>query len=314
MTRVLKEVAKRVKLTHGADGIAQVTLARPNKLNSLDMDMFRAIQSVQHELISTSRNIRAVVVHGDGRAFCAGLDIKSVCGNPLTAKANMNTLLHRPEGEVGNLAQDVGYLWRRIPAPVIAVTHGVCLGGGLQIALGCDMRIAAPKCKFSVMEAKWGLVPDMSGTVTLRELVPKDVALELTLTGRIFEAAEALQLGLVTRIAKDPLSEALRLAGEIATRSPDASAAAKRLIHATFSSECSEARALHIESELQKQLIGGWNQMACAAKGLGAPAWLQPAFADRSPAWDSEADEATEAELRRLLDGTELTAQPAAAA
>ena len=159
------------------------------------------------------------------------------------------------------------------------------------------------------MEAKWGLIPDMSATVTLPELVPRDVALELTLTGRVFLATEALKLGLVTRVADEPLAEAMRLAKEIASKSPDAAPAAKRLLHATYSDGCDEARALRVESDLQRRLLGGWNQAACAAKGLGAPAFLQPSFRERAAAWDDEADAEAEAELRAMLDGAGLQQQ-----
>jgi len=154
----------------------------------------------------------------------------------------------------------------------------------------------------------------MSATTTLPELVPKDVAMELTLTGRIFLGAEALRLGLVTRVNDDPLSEAMRLAKEIATKSPDATAAAKRLLHATYADGCDEARALHIESEIQKRLLGGWNMAACVAKGLGAPPFLQPGFKERAAEWNAEADEQAEAELRAMLDGAGLTDERAAAA
>lgn len=137
----------RVQVSHGSDGVVQVMLSRGSKMNALDMPMFRAIQHTARSLIE-DKSVRAVVLHGEGRAFCAGLDVRSVCA-PLSAKSNMAELLHRPEGGVSNLAQDVGYLWRRIPAPVIAVTHGVCLGGGFQIAMGADMRISSPSCKRS---------------------------------------------------------------------------------------------------------------------------------------------------------------------
>ena len=142
----------RVSITRRADGVVQVALARPEKMNALDMPMFKAIQAAARELIADSAGVRAVVVHGEGRAFCAGLDVRSVM-HPMSAQQNMQELLARPEGEAGNLAQDVGYLWRRVPCPVIAAVHGVCLGGGLQIALGADMRIAHPATKMSIMEA-----------------------------------------------------------------------------------------------------------------------------------------------------------------
>ena len=150
----------RVTLTRHPNGVHQVTLDRASKMNALDMDMFRALAKTARDL-TTEKAVRAVVVHGDGRAFCAGLDVRSVA-SPLVAKGNMTELLTRKEGEISNLAQDVAYLWRRVPAPVIAATHGVCLGGGLQIALGCDMRVSAPSCRFSVMEAKCAPTADSS--------------------------------------------------------------------------------------------------------------------------------------------------------
>jgi enoyl-CoA hydratase/carnithine racemase len=146
--------AARVQVDRAANGVATVRLNRADKLNSLDMDMFRSIARTAREL-AADRSVRAVVVHGDGRAFCAGLDVRSV-NHPLHARANGAELLERPQDSVSNLAQDVCYLWRRIPAPVIAATHGVCLGGGFQIALGADMRISTPGCKFSIMEVRRG--------------------------------------------------------------------------------------------------------------------------------------------------------------
>ena len=176
------------------------------------------------------------------------------------------------------------------------------------------MRVAAPSCRFSIMESKWGIIPDMSATVTLPELVPRDVALELTLTGRVFAADEALRLGLLTRLDEEPLEAAMALAGEIASKSPDAVAAAKRLMHATYAAGCDDARALRVESDLQKRLIGGWNQAVCVAKGLGAPPFLQPGFRERQPEWAAEADEEAEAELQAILDGVDVELTPERAA
>ena len=201
----------RVSITRTPEGVAHVRLSRADKMNALDMDMFRALRAAALE-VAADTSVRAVLLSGEGRAFCAGLDVGSVCGDPLSARANMDELLRRPDGALSNLAQDVGYLWRRVPAPVVAAVHGACFGGGLQIALGADIRVCHPAAKLAVMEAKWGLVPDMSATVTLPELVPKDVALELTLTGRVFDGAEALKLGLVTKLSEAPLDEAIALA------------------------------------------------------------------------------------------------------
>jgi len=289
----------RVALTRNEHGIATVALLRGNKMNALDMSMFRAIAGVARELIG-DRSVRAVVLHGEGPAFCAGIDIRAIIAPPNTKK-NLSELLERPKDAISNLAQDVSYLWRRVPVPVIAATHGVCFGGGLQIALGADIRVTSPTCKFSVMEANWGLIPDMGATVVFPELIPKDVAMELTMTGRVFKSPEALKLGLVTRIADDPLAEATRLAREISTRSPDATAANKRLLNATYSSK-DDGRSLAIETSLQRQLIGRWNQVAMSAKGFGLHTILQPGFLQRSTMWSKEADDKAEQEIISMLD------------
>ena len=182
----------------------------------------------------------------------------------------------------------------------------MCLGGGLQIALGCDMRVSTAACKFSVMEAKWGLIPDMGNTASLRELVNRDVALELTATGRVFEAEEALSLGLVTRVADDPVASALATADAIAAGSPDAAAAAKRLWHAAYDApvgdSATEDRLLMLETDLQKRIMGGWNQVACTIRGLGAPPLLTPGFYARDARWSEDAEAAADARLAADLD------------
>ena len=213
----------------------------------------------------------------------------------------------------------MSYLWRTVPCPVIAAVHGVCIGGGFQIALGADVRVAAETTKFSVMEAKWGLIPDMGATLALRELVPRDVAIELTTTGRIFRAEEAKDLGLVTRVVPDGehLASALATAKQIAAGSPDAAAAAKRLWHAAYDAPTdasADRRMLLLETELQKRLMGGWNQLACTVRGLGAPPALQPGFYARSDAWSQEADDEAEKRVLALLDGEDFGDEGAAPA
>jgi len=172
----------------------------------------------------------------------------------------------------------VTYDWSLVPAPVIAAIHGNCFGGGLQIALGADIRIAAPDAKLSVMEIKWGLVPDMGITQTLPRLVPIDVAKELTFSGRIVSGSDGLELGLVTRTADDPLSAALSLAEEISQKSPDAVRAAKRLYDEAWTSN-DTAAALVLESELQTGLIGKPNQIAAVVAGMSGerPVFVDPA-------------------------------------
>ena len=308
--------SKRVRVAT-EDNVAVVTLTRPEKMNALDMDMFRAVRDAAL-FLREAKDVRCVVVHGEGRAFCAGLDVKSVM-SPLEASGNTEELLRREDGRVANLAQEVSYLWRTVPCPVIAAVHGVCIGGGFQIALGADVRVAAETTKFSVMEAKWGLIPDMGATLALRELVPRDVAIELTTTGRVFKAEEAKALGLATRVVPDGdhLASAMETAKQIARGSPDAAAAAKRLWHAAYDTptdEAHDARLLRLETDLQRKLMGGWNQLACSLKGLGAPPVLTPGFAVRGDVWSQEADDEAEKRVLALLDGEDFGDEGAAPA
>ncbi|KAG8469935.1 hypothetical protein KFE25_006390 [Diacronema lutheri] len=270
--------------------IAVVRLNRPDKLNALNLPMFRAIRDAAKS-VEAQAGVRAVVLHGAGRAFCAGLDVKSIWRDPLSAKNTVDELLTRNEVSGATLAQEVGYLWRQMAVPVIAATHGVCLGGGLQIALGADFRFASEDATFSIMESKWGLVPDMAGSLALRELVPLDVAKELTMSARVISAAEAKQLGLVTRVCgSDALGEALAFAAELAARSPDCIAASKALLNANYGRgpAADERGALALEARLQRKLLGSWNQLAAAAKGLGVPAAVQPGFREMDAQWGDE--------------------------
>jgi enoyl-CoA hydratase/carnithine racemase len=255
----------------GSGGVATVTMVRADKHNALDHAMFEALQEAAGQLAADT-SVRAVVLHGDGKSFCSGLDVASFMG----ARGGTNVLLTREDGHPANFAQRVTYDWSMVPAPVIAAIHGNCFGGGLQIALGADIRIASPDAKLSIMEIKWGLVPDMGITQTLPRLLPVDVAKELTFSGRIVSGTEAVTLGLCTRSADDPLASALALADEIAQKSPDAIRAAKRLYNETWMSS-DPATALARESELQAGLIGKPNQVAAVVAGMSGE---QPTFVD----------------------------------
>lgn len=185
----------RVLMHEIEDGIFHVELNRPDKMNALDLQTFTELSSTALAL-KDNKSVRVVVISGRGKAFCTGLDVKSMVPN-LSASSK---LLDKPAAtKHSNMAQDAAYLWRQLPVPVIASLHGMVFGGGLQIALGADFRFSTADCKMSIMEAKWGIIPDMSAAVTLRELVRIDVAKELTMTGRIFSAAEGLGYGLITR-------------------------------------------------------------------------------------------------------------------
>lgn len=241
--------------------VAKVTLNRPEKRNALDIHMFEGIVAAARE-VAASGDVRAVVLTGEGASFCAGLDVGSLMNSP----QDMQKLIERAPGELTNLAQEVAWAWRRLPVPVIAAVGGEAFGGGLQIALGADIRLLAPDARLSVMEIRWGLIPDMAGTRIMRDIVPLDVAKELTLTGKIVDAQEAVRTGLATRVCEDPVTEALGLAGEIATRSPDAVVAAKRLLDMAW--RLDDADGLQLETDLQMGLIGQRNQMEAARAGF----------------------------------------------
>jgi enoyl-CoA hydratase/carnithine racemase len=244
-----------------ADHVATVTLARADKHNALDVAMFESILAASERLRSEP-GVRAVVLHGDGPSFCSGLDVMSI----MASGNGTDALLEPLRGEVPNWFQRAAYDWLRVPVPVIAAVHGNCFGGGLQIALAADIRIAHPETKLSVMEIKWGLIPDMAMTRTLPRLVALDVAKELTYTGRIFSGTEAAKLGVVTRISDDPLAASRELAAEIAARSPDAVRGAKRLYDTAWHGSTEETLAL--EAELQLGLIGSPNQLAAVTAGF----------------------------------------------
>jgi enoyl-CoA hydratase/carnithine racemase len=243
-----------------ADHVADVALTRPDKHNALDGAMFEGILAAADE-VAAAPGVRAVVLHGEGPSFCSGLDIASLMSGPIS----LDDILER-DGRRSNVAQRACTDWIDLAVPVIAAIHGNCFGGGLQIALGADIRIAAPDARLSVMESRWGLVPDMGITSTLPRLVPIDVAKELTYTARIFSGEEAAELGLVTRVAEDPLAAARELAAEIAGRSPDAVRAAKRLYDTAWNAPVEEG--LLLETELQLKLIGSANQLAAVTAGM----------------------------------------------
>jgi enoyl-CoA hydratase/carnithine racemase len=236
-------------------GVADVRLARPEKMNALDPAMFDALRATAGAL-SAERALRAVVLSGEGRAFCAGLDFVSFM--KMADGPRPTNLLANESARVTTLAQDAAWLWRELPVPVIAAVHGVAFGGGLQLALAADIRIATPDAQLSVMEIKWGLIPDMTGTQTLRHLVRQDVAKDLTYTGRLVRGEEAAALGLVTRVSATPLDDALALAREIASKSPHAIRAGKRLLDAAYLD--TEADGLRREADEQRALLGSANQ------------------------------------------------------
>jgi enoyl-CoA hydratase/carnithine racemase len=248
------------------NGVADVRMNRPEKMNALDGAMFDALIDVGEQIKADAR-VRAVVLSGEGRAFCAGLDFGSfqamASDSPTAAKETTPAAaakgLTDVEGRITHRAQQAVWVWQEIEAPVIAAVHGVALGGGCQIALGADLRYCAADAQFSVLEIRWGLIPDMTGTHMLSRLVGLDVAKELTFTGRMVTGDEAVSIGLATKVCEKPLDDALELAAEIANKNPQAIRAAKRLINAAPLSSAAEQFA-HERREIG-QLIGSANQV-----------------------------------------------------
>jgi enoyl-CoA hydratase/carnithine racemase len=248
------------------DGVADVRLIRADKMNALDPAMFEGIIEAGVEL-AAMKGVRAVVLSGEGKAFCAGLDMGSFAAMKADGDAvpGVRDLTRRTHG-IANRPQHCAWLWRELPVPVIAAVHGVAFGGGFQIALGADIRYATADTRFSVMEIKWGLVPDLAGTQLMRHLAREDIVRELTYTGRVFDGREAERMGFVTRLVEDPRAAALETAREIAAKSPDAVRAAKRLLNGAVASDA--ATGLMAESVEQQKLIGSPNQLEAIMSNL----------------------------------------------
>ena len=266
-------------------GIADIRLNRPDKMNALDPAMMKGLIEAGQQLAAEPK-ARVAVLSGEGRAFCAGLDMASMAalGNAPKKTADSKKgaenqkdagLLARTGDSPANFVQRVVWIWRELPIPVIAAVHGVAYGAGLQLALGADMRYITPDARMSVMEIKWGLIPDMSGTQTLRHLVRDDVARELTYTGRVVSGEEARELGLATLSPTIPRADALQTAQEIASKSPSAIRAGKELLNQ--STLISLEEGLQLEARLQTDLIGGENQIEAVSANMQKRA---PEFSD----------------------------------
>ena len=253
------------------EGIADVRLVRADKMNALDIPMFEALVAAT-ERLAGEKGLRAVVLSGEGPAFCAGLDMGRFAAMK-DGGGEERDLAMRTHG-LANFPQAAVWGWRQLPVPVIAAVHGVAFGGGFQLALGADIRLLAADARMSIMEIKWGLVPDMAGTPILAGLVRDEILRELTYTGRIFSAREALGYGLATKVCDDPRAAAFELAREIAGRSPDAIRAAKRLLN---NLSVDPAAALLAESIEQMKLMGSPNQLEAVRANIEK---RPPRFAD----------------------------------
>lgn len=249
-----------------ADGVAQIRLHRPDKRNALSFAMLAELLALGKKL-RKDKTLRAVLISGEGPCFSAGIDLGDL-RNP-AHKLRAAWELSRPGA---NLFQQVFLVWRELPVPVLALIHGHCYGAGLQLALGADLRIATPDAQLAIMEAKWGLVPDMGASVTLRQLIGLDRARELMMTARVISGTEAKAIGLVSHLADDLVAKARELVAELRERSPDAVAAAKLLCNALATDDA--AATLGLEKRLQRSLLTGKN-FAVAARRAKDPtvAW-----------------------------------------
>lgn len=264
-------MSERVKLAIN-DYVAVVTLNRPEKRNAVDIAMFQALTDAGRT-IADDRSVRAVVLHGAGGNFCAGIDISTfqMPGAGVSGDGRMQPL----PGSPANFYQNAAYTWHALAVPVIAAIEGYAFGAGLQIAAGADIRYAQATARLSVMEIKWGLVPDMALSVTLRHVMPLDRIRELAYSGRVVSGEEAMDLGLVTAVKEDPVGSAVELAGEIAGKSPDAIRAIKELTRSAWSQET--AAALATEARLQGQVLQAPNQQEAVKANIGG---RKPNFRD----------------------------------
>lgn len=274
------------RVTHEPDGpvttridadVAYVTLNRPDKLNGITLDLLRALIDAAGELAERT-DLRAVVLSGAGRSFCAGLDIAAVLPDQDGIAAAFTPLTDRSAGGETNTFQEACWVWRRLDVPVIAVVRGHCLGGGLQIALGADIRFTTADAQWSVLESKWGLIPDMSGVQSLSEQIGKDQAKLLTMTGRMLSGTQAAEIGLATLATEDPDRAAADLIEELRTRSPDAVAATKRVFEETWHEAPSTTFAA--ERRLQAQLLRAANTAAAQQAGMQR---TTPTYGPRGP-------------------------------
>lgn len=251
--------------------IAYVTLNRPEQLNGVDLDLIDQLLATATTL-RRNTSIRAIVIQGAGRSFCAGLDFAAAFSD----KRRVARFFFAG-GRAVNRFQKVTTIWREIPVPVIAVIHGHCYGAGVQLAAGADFRFTTPDAQWAILEAKWGLVPDMGGTLPLIENLPVDVLQRLAMTGEVISGEDAFELGLATDVADDPLKEALVLIDQICGRSPDAVAATKELLY--LNQRGSRRQVMRRERRLQSKMFRSPNTAIARKAGTSK---TDPTFGKRT--------------------------------
>jgi enoyl-CoA hydratase/carnithine racemase len=256
------------------DHVAHVRLVRPERLNAIDLALLQElVEAGDH--VAALPGLRAIVLSGEGRGFCSGIDTGTLAvkpGEPFPID------IATPIRGAANIAQYAVLQWRDAPVPVIAAIHGFAFGGGFQLPLATDIRLVHPDTQLSLMELKWGLIPDMGGMALLKPALRPDVLADLLYTARVFDGREAVSIGIATRLADDPVKEALDMARGIASRSPDAVRAAKRLMR--LGNDELDTRILLAEASEQMKLLEGANHAEAVAAGMAKRA---PTFQDRAP-------------------------------
>jgi enoyl-CoA hydratase/carnithine racemase len=228
--------------------VAIVTLNRPDKYNAMSLEMFDQL-IVTSEKIAKDRTVRAVVLTGEGKVFCSGMDIANF--NP-DSDLTATSIQKRTHG-ICNKWQKAIWTWWECPVPVIAAVKGLSYGAGLQLTMAADIKYVHPETRFSILEMKWGLIPDLSGTQLMRGNVREDIFKELTFTNRIFSAEEAVQYGFATHVSGYPMKAAMEIANKIATKNPAAIIKAKTLINSA--KYVSAKEGLQAESDLQQEIM-----------------------------------------------------------
>lgn len=257
------------------ENIAHVVLNRPDKRNAMDEAMFVELDSAIKTL-KKRKGLRAVIISGNGVDFCSGLDVKSVSKHWFT----MVKFLWKWLPWQTNLVQRVVHGWRTLPVPVICAIHNRCYGGATQLALGCDFRVGTPDSEYSIMESRWGLIPDMAGSITLRHIMSLDKAMQITMSAEAISAEQAIEFGLLTEIAEDPIARAKEMAHAFSKRSPDAVAAIKKIYHKIWNQNTGNALAR--ETLYQGLILTNQNRSIATLKELGK---TERDYAPRSSFW-----------------------------
>lgn len=247
---------QKIRIEKPSDSVALVALSRPERLNALDQELFDALPET-FERLAGDRSVRAVVLTGDGRGFCAGADLD---GEAFSLDGVTET-----EAWMRNV-QRAPVLLRRLPQPTVAAIGGPAAGGGLGLALACDVRFASERATFSAPFVHMGLVPDFGVSCLLPRVVGSAAALDMLLSSRVVEAGEALSLGLVSRVCDDVLAAALKTAETFAAMPPRAAAITKEMVY----------RAPELDLETATLVEEARNQ---------AVALHSPEFSERFAAW-----------------------------